>query len=326
MKIFNLTRYINRLNRAKPIFTPGPGPITSENLIGLGPAFGRGDSKFDNQKSLVEDWLKYETGKQKILTFQGSGSLACEIAIRSFVHGRILVINSGYYSDRLIGMVRANSKLNSIEYVKLEKLDELIGTFDWIVSCYVETSVAFKINLITLKQFAKKFNSKLLIDATASVGLEENHNLADVLCFSSCKGLFGLTGAGFIAFDDLPKFSHETSFYLDFNTHYHSMVTGPYHAIQSLVNIIPFHNQMKNAVKLNKELFTKKFINNLVYEKNNQPLIATMVNCRITSSDPKALLYLPRKPTSGSIISHLGEAHLKNKAKGKLIDILESAD
>ena len=30
-------------------------------------------------------------------------------------------------------------------------------------------------------------------DATASIGLEENHDLADLLAFSSCKGLFGLT-------------------------------------------------------------------------------------------------------------------------------------
>jgi galactokinase len=37
----------------------------------------------------------------------------------------------------------------------------------------------------------------LYVDATGSIGLEDNHQLADVMAFSSCKGLFGLTGAGF---------------------------------------------------------------------------------------------------------------------------------
>ena len=35
-----------------------------------------------------------------------------------------------------------------------------------------------------------------MLDATGSIGLERYHELADVISFSSCKGLFGLTGAG----------------------------------------------------------------------------------------------------------------------------------
>ena len=38
---------------------------------------------------------------------------------------------------------------------------------------------------------SKRLKSKLMLDATASVGLEDNHDLADVIGFSSCKGLFG---------------------------------------------------------------------------------------------------------------------------------------
>ena len=39
----------------------------------------------------------------------------------------------------------------------------------------------------------------MFIDATASIGIEEDHNLADVVSFSSCKSLFGLTGACLLA-------------------------------------------------------------------------------------------------------------------------------
>ena len=34
-----------------------------------------------------------------------------------------------------------------------------------------------------------------MLDATASIGLEDEHELADLIAYSSCKGLFGLTGA-----------------------------------------------------------------------------------------------------------------------------------
>ena len=47
----------------------------------------------------------------------------------------------------------------------------------------------------------RKLKAKLLLDATGSIGLEPDHNLADTIAFSSCKGLFGLTGASFICFN-----------------------------------------------------------------------------------------------------------------------------
>ena len=57
--------------------------------------------------------------------------------------------------------------------------------------------MGIKQSMLDLKKLSKKTKSKLAVDATASFGLEEHHELADVVSFSSCKGLFGLTGAGF---------------------------------------------------------------------------------------------------------------------------------
>ena len=51
-------------------------------------------------------------------------------------------------------------------------------------------------------ELKKKCKSKLALDATASIGLEKNHELSDVAAFSSCKGLFGLTGGAFITFNE----------------------------------------------------------------------------------------------------------------------------
>jgi 2-aminoethylphosphonate-pyruvate transaminase len=325
MNFIFFKRYAKKVNKNKPLFTPGPAAISEENLSGLGPAFGRGDLEFKDTATAVENWLKKLTGKSNVLSLQGSGSLACEIAVNNFLHGEILVIKSGFYSDRLYKMVSQKFDSNSIDYIEYEDLFKIKKNYQWVVACYVETSNAFKLDLHVLNDLALKCNSKLLIDATASIGLEKDHYLADVICFSSCKGLFGLTGAAFIAFEEKPSNKNRKSFYLDFETHYNHLITGPYHALQSLVNVIPVHEQMVRSVRKNKEVFLEKFKNYIVHAESNQPLIATLVNAKIISSDKNAILYSPRKVTSGSIISHLGEVYLKHKAKGKLNKLLEIA-
>ena len=40
----------------------------------------------------------------------------------------------------------------------------------------------------------------LYVNATDFVGLKDQHDLANVMAFSSCKGLFGIMGAVFMAY------------------------------------------------------------------------------------------------------------------------------
>ena len=61
------------------------------------------------------------------------------------------------------------------------------------MGCPVETSVGLKIPITKLNKLKKRCKAKLALDATASIGLEKDHGFADVLGYSSCKGLFGLT-------------------------------------------------------------------------------------------------------------------------------------
>jgi len=314
--------FVTHKNMRKPVFTPGPPSLSEENIVGLGPAFGRGDSSFHSEQEFVESWLKEITGKPQLISFQGSGTLACEVAIRAFVTGRIAVIKSGFYSERLYKILLEKFKPNSVVYGDYSSFTQEDLNFDWVVSCYVETSHAFKLNIHDLKKLATKFKAKLFIDATASIGLEGEHNLADVICFSSCKGLFGLTGAAFIAYENSLEIYQENSFYLSIDTHIKRLVTGPYHAIQSLVNIIPVHSQMVEAVKLNKEVFLRKFSKFVIYKPENQPVIATIVDCKIISTNKNAIIYAPRQEIAGTIISHLGESYLKREAKGEINNIL----
>ena len=114
------------------------------------------------------------------------------------MYGKVLIVSTGYYSNRLIKLIKyakeITKEISQIIVIEYEDLQDITGSFDWIVSCYTETSKGFKISIENLKKKAIELNSKVMLDATASIGLEPNHYLADVIGFSSCKGLFGLTG------------------------------------------------------------------------------------------------------------------------------------
>ena len=40
------------------------------------------------------------TGHSHIIRFQGSGSLALEMMTLKFLYGKVLIVKSGYYSDK----------------------------------------------------------------------------------------------------------------------------------------------------------------------------------------------------------------------------------
>ena len=60
----------------------------------------------------------------------------------------------------------------------------------------------------------------------------------------------------------------------------------------------------------------------LLFKKKYQPLICTQLDKKISSKNNKTIFYKPRIDIKGSIVCHLGEIHLKNKAKGEIIDDL----
>ena len=55
--------------------------------------------------------------------------------------------------------------------------------------------------------------------------------------FSSCKGLFGLTGAAFITFNK-KSYNEIDEFNFNILNHIEKKMTGPYHAICSLDGIL----------------------------------------------------------------------------------------
>ena len=257
---------------------------------------------------------------------QGSASLALEIMAMNFLFGRVLVISTGYYSDRLKWLsesaMRRQGSVTDVKYVDWGEMDTVTGQFDWVFACYTETSCGIKVPIEQLNTLAKRLGARLMLDATASVGLEDGHEMADVIGFSSCKGLFGLTGASFVAFNESPSVDVD-SFYLKLDTHLEKKMTGPYHAIASLLNVLPKHDDFKAAVLENKKQFLQKMKSWLSLPLEYQPNLCTHVSCEVTAKDPRVVLYKPRINRGGSVVCHLGEVHLEKQATGKILDVLQ---
>ena len=322
----NIKEFVNYQNKQKQLLTPGPASLLAENLISIQPCFGRGDKVYEKLEFDVLNRLKKLSGHSNIVRMQGSASLALEILTMNFLYGKILVIKTGVYSDRIYNMAKYNKKIfkyvKKVKYLEWEKIGEFSEKFDWIFACPTETSIGLKIPITELNKLKKKCKSKLALDATASIGLEKNHELADVIAYSSCKGLFGLTGASFIAFNQRPK-NEINSFYLNIYNHINKKMTGPYHTIASLFNVLPKYNDFKYSVEQNKSRILKMMPELTIYPKENQPLLCTYLKKKLFSKNKKLIFYKTRSKLKGSVVCHLGEVHLKKKAKGDILKSLE---
>ncbi len=242
---------IAQINNQKLMLTPGPAVVLHDNLKYLKPVFGRGDADYEMMANEVSMWIKEISGQDELVMAQGSATFALELAAHTFVKGRVLLVSTGYYSDRLEKLLPNDCDVLVCKY---DDLEQVKGKFDWVMCAYTETSIAFKVDLEKIKNIAIDFDAKFYVDATGSIGLEENHHLADLMAFSSCKGLFGLTGACFVAYKKNLIEKKSKHFYFNLNTQKNKMVTGPYHAVVSLYGVMKNHDTYRFRVKKSKEV------------------------------------------------------------------------
>ena len=307
-----LDKFVKDANNLKNLYTAGPASLLEANFEAIQPCFGRKDKIYENIEAIVIEYLKKLSGHRNIVRLQGSGSLAIEIGLANFCYGKILIIDTGYYAQRMKNILKNYERQNKIE-IHVKTYDEIFdikeNSFDWIVSCYTETSIGFKIDINKIKNLANTFGAKLFIDGTASIGLEKNHNLADVLCYSSCKGLFGFTGASFIAFNENNKLKNQVSYYMNIDTHISKSITGPYHTILSLYGVLKNHENYKKRVEKWWIYFLKIFKDHTIYKKINQPMLCTLLNCEVDYLKDNPVIYSPRGTSKGSLICHIGQVH-----------------
>jgi cytidyltransferase-like protein len=326
MRIRSLNSIVSLKNR-KALLTAGPGSLLVENLLGLEPCFGRGDAQYQAVEDRVLARLRKMTGHAQIVRLQGSASLALEIAIRNFVAGRVAVVTTGYYAERLANICRcAKPLISHLDVVPLCDIGELSGRYDWLVTVYTETSVGLRNDILEMRALADRLGAKLLVDATGSIALEDGHEVADVIAYSSCKGLFGLTGASFIAYNDAFQ-NNEASFYLNLANHIGRGMTGPYHAIYSIDGALARHEELRESVRIGKDIFCRRYSDRLVRPLSEQPLLCTLVRGVVKANDDNVILYQPRAaPPGTSVVCHLGEGHLGKSARGDIYSRITIAD
>ena len=307
-----LTDFVNNANSLKSLYTAGPASLLQASLSSIQPCFGRNDLLYDKAEEYVLGYLKNLSSHKNIIRLQGSATLAIEIGLANFCKGRILIINTGYYSERMLNIVKKykiNEKENIID-INYNEIENITGQkFDWFICCYTETSIGFKVDLSKIKEIADKSGAQLFLDGTASIGLEPYHYLADVLCYSSCKGLFGLTGGAFIAFNDQSWEENKYPYYLSIDTHLNKGVTGPYHTILSLYGILQEYDIYKKRVIKWRDQFLEVFSKNIIYRSENQPALCTLLNCELNYLKENPIIYSPRSKNNGSLVCHIGQVH-----------------
>ena len=286
------------------MLTPGPAAALYEHSAALRPVFGRGDDNYGAIAEAVDQWVREKSGQDEVITMQGSATMGLELAVRAFARGRCLLIDTGYYADRLAHFMPAGASLERVAY---EELESTSGFCDWVLACYTETSCAFKADIEHLRAQADRLGAKLFLDATASIGLEEKHELADAMAFSSCKGLFGMTGAAFVAFKSgLEPEESANDYYFGLTTQRNHGVTGPYHAICSLYGVMSVHDKLLERVRASKKK-TLELWSQYIADTSHQPLLCTYLEAQVEALDKDVVLYTPRSNLSGSVLCHLGE-------------------
>ena len=328
---------VQKRNSDKCLLTPGPTNLHPGNLFDINPVFTRTDDEYQNIQKHVLERIRQLAGQDSIVAMQGSATTAIEVATSNFLRGNVLVVLSGYYSQRLFEMIERKKDalgLSSLEAISYEDLLKQTGSaknsnkFDWVLAAYTETADAFLADMQVLKDRALSRQAKLMIDATGSINLEDEHELADVCMFSSCKGLGGLTGASFISFNKelLSNLNPcRKDFILDLQTYIEKKTTGPAHTLCSLYGLSDRFVEMRQRVRKSKERFMEVFAGNLISE-NNQPALCTRVRGKFIFPD-WVVPYEPRNLAAGyQVVCHLFDQFPSNRNPGEVYDFFELSE
>lgn len=290
------------MNLLKTTLCPGPGAALPEWKLAQKEFFGRGDAEYNKIKAKTTLWLKKISGKKNIVGIPGSATTAAYIAFQNFLNKKILIIENGYYSQRWVKLCQDLMGKNNISVCKFNQIQKIKKKFNWIVFVYVETSSCKIYDISKVYDLKKKTKAKIMLDATASIGLEKNNNIADVMFFSSCKGLLGPTGMGFICFDEKKNVKKNKNFFLNLETYINSKYTMGYNCLSTLYLISKKHKKYLSRIKYARKLLIK-------FSKNTKnPIIGIDLNFKIKKKLKKIIYYQPRAKGANQLIFFLGFA------------------
>jgi len=311
-------------NSLRITFCPGPGALIPEWSEGQTEFFGRGDNYYNSIKKKTLNWIKKISQQNNVIPIAGSGSTAAILSFNTFLKGKVCIVKTGYYSDRWYEYLKKTKLVKKIKYLTIQNLKKQKSKFDWIIFVYVETASCRKFDIKKVFEIKKKTKSKLMVDATGSIGLEKNHNLADVIFFSSCKGLFGPTGLGFVAYKNKIKKIKSKDFWYNYETHEKSKYTLGYNCLAALEKISVNHSKFKKKI-----MYAKNFMQEYTLDPTSCPNIGISLKKKINKKkvSKNTLFYIPRKKPGYDTIFFFGmikfnKSQIKKQLKKQIINNL----
>ncbi len=222
------------------LFNPGPvnlHPRIKETLFDV--ELCHRQPEFRELWMRVRDRLYKAAGltpqTHRLSLLHGSGALAVDASLVSLVRHRVLVIENGVYGERmrktLEGIEAAAVETLSWGWGAPPDLDYLATRLekfkpDWVTVVHHETTTGLLNPLEPIANLVKRTGARLLVDAVGSFAAHQVDTRADVICFSSNRGLESLPGiAGVFWRNDVAARSSVP--YLDLGMYAHGIPSTP---------------------------------------------------------------------------------------------------
>src|SRR4051812_16484512 len=183
--------------RSQVLFSPGPvnlDPEIKRNLFNVElchrePAFLE---LVVRVRSRLAALLGFPSDRFALGLLHGSGTLAVDAALATFVRGRVLVVDNGLYCRRI------STALETLGVADVVHLELGIGTRvdldalgeqarathpDWIAMVHHETTTGLLNPLSAVADIARTVGARLFVDAVSSMGAHPLDGAGDVVCF-----------------------------------------------------------------------------------------------------------------------------------------------
>jgi len=223
------------------LFNPGPVNLAEPvkramlriELCHRQPEFER---VVENVQSGLYAAAGFTAAEHRLGLLHGSGTLAVDAALTTFVRGKVLVVHNGVYSQRLLttlggtdGAVPISHDAGLGRAADLERLDADLDRErpQWIGIVHHETTTGLLNRIEPVAALARRHGARLFVDAVSSLGAHAVDPAADVVCFNSNKCLESLPGIAGVFFKrDLE--SHGTVPVLDVTRYDGGMPSTPH--------------------------------------------------------------------------------------------------
>jgi len=221
-----------------------PGPVVVDERVRqalLQPDLCHREPEFSQLMTRVREKITRACGGDDLYTaviFTGSGTAALEAALTSVVppDGKILIIDNGYYGERLLkivsihGIPHEHLQFEWAEQIDLKVLDRVLakdGAISHVCMVHHETSTGMLNPVHDAGKVVSARMRSLIVDAVSSLGGEDlnvKRDQIDICIATGNKCLEGFPGISFVclrrALAETLKSVPPRTFYLDLYSQY----------------------------------------------------------------------------------------------------------